>query len=138
MVVFEGFTDLDFFLPWDLLNRVRLLNLVNEWTVEILGDSTSVQSAAGLSLTINKPYEYANNCDGILFCSGPKTIELMKDLHFLSKFKLNYSSQTIAAIDSSALILGALNLLKGKHAKLILPLLKNLKTWVQSLLEIHL
>ena len=48
IVVFENFTDLDFYLPWDLLNRVRTLKLKDSWTVDILSDSSIVTSATGL------------------------------------------------------------------------------------------
>jgi transcriptional regulator GlxA family with amidase domain len=116
LVVFDGFTDLDFYLPWDLLNRVHLLSLAEEWTVQILADSLSLTSATGLKLCPTQPYEYANECNGIFFCSGPKTRDLIKDVKFLSKFHLDPSRQVIAAIDSGSLILGALNLLNGKQA----------------------
>ncbi len=116
IVVFDGFTDLDFYLPWDLLNRVRLLNLSQNWQVEILSDHQNLKSAAGLALTPTRPYSYANECDGVLFCSGPKTRELIRDTEFLKTFKLKKSQQIIAAIDSGSLILAALGLLEGRSA----------------------
>ncbi len=116
MVVFDGFTDLDFYLPWDLLNRVRLLKLKENWKVEILCDESQIFSAAGLPLTSSQPYSFAASCDALLFCSGPKTRELIKDKTFLNNFKSLESRQIIAAIDSGALILGALNLLQDKNA----------------------
>lgn len=36
--------------PWDLLNRVRLLKLRENWQVEILSDLAEVTSASGLKL----------------------------------------------------------------------------------------
>lgn len=115
ILVFEGFTDLDFYLPWDLLNRVRLLKISENWNVSILGDKDSVTSAAGLKLSIDKPFHYANECDAVLFCSGPHTRTLIKDAHFLSSFQFK-SEQLLAAIDSGALILAALGLLKNMKA----------------------
>jgi len=116
IVVFENFTDLDFYLPWDLLNRVRLLKLYEDWTIDILNDSPTVNSAAGLILQTTKPLKYANECDAVLFCSGYETRKLISDKTFLENFKLNESRQIIAAIDSGALILGELGHLKGRKA----------------------
>ena len=116
IVVFNEFTDLDFYLPWDLLNRVRLLKLKENWNVEILSDLTEVKSVTGLSLKSTKPLSFANECNAVFFCSGYKTRELIKDKKFLETFKLDESRQIITAIDSGALILGALGLLKGKQA----------------------
>ncbi|MBC7458565.1 MAG: DJ-1/PfpI family protein [Bdellovibrionaceae bacterium] len=115
IVVFNEFTDLDFYLPWDLLNRVRLLNLSNNWKVEILGDDAQYTSAAGLTLMATKPYSFATECDAVYFCSGSKTKELIKNKKFLDNFKL-VDKQIIAAIDSGALILAAIGLLNGKKA----------------------
>jgi transcriptional regulator GlxA family with amidase domain len=67
IVVFDHFTDLDFYLPWDLLNRVRLLKLKENWNVEILSDASEIRSAAGLGLKSTKPYNFASECDALLF-----------------------------------------------------------------------
>ncbi len=37
IVCFDNFTDIDFFLPWDLLNRVRLVGGISDWDVQLLG-----------------------------------------------------------------------------------------------------
>ncbi len=116
IVVFNGFTDLDFYLPWDLLNRVRLLNLHDNWKVEILCNDSKVTSAAGLELPTTKPYSFANECDGVFFCSGPKSRDLIQDKGFLSNFKLDENRQILAAIDSGALFLAALGFLNNKRA----------------------
>ncbi len=116
IVVFDGFTDLDFYLPWDLLNRVHLLKLKEEWKVDVLCDDEQVTSAAGLPLRRSQPFEFANQCDAVFFCSGPRTRDLIKDKKFLSNFKLDETRQIIAAIDSGALILAALGFLKNKKA----------------------
>ena len=59
IVLFDQFTDLDFYLPWDLLNRVCLLNLSQDWQVFILGDQPQFKSAAGLWVQTHKPYAFA-------------------------------------------------------------------------------
>lgn len=116
IVLFDNFTDLDFFLPWDLLNRVHLLNLSSNWNVYILADQPQLKSATGLSVPSHKPYAFASSCDAVLFCSGPQTRTLIHDSHFLSQFKFETQKTFIAGIDSGALIMAALGLLNGKHA----------------------
>lgn len=116
IVLFDQFTDLDFYLPWDLLNRVRLLNLSQDWQVFVLGDQPEFRSATGLSVETHKPYAFASACDALLFCSGPQTRSLIHDASFLSQFKFDTQKTFIAGIDSGALIMAALGLLNGKHA----------------------
>lgn len=115
IVAFEGFTDLDFFLPWDILNRVRLLKLSDDWTVDILGDEPFYKSASGLSIPTTKPYCFAEKCDAILITSGPKTRSLIYDRQFLSQLSFSENA-LIAGIDSGALIIAALGLLNQKEA----------------------
>lgn len=115
IVIFNKFTDLDFYLPWDLLNRVRLLGLHENWQVEILCDDLKIKSAAGLDLQPTKSYSFANECDAVFFCSGHETRELIQDKNFLANFKLS-EKQIIVAVDSGTLLLAALGLLKNKKA----------------------
>ncbi len=35
IVCFDNFTDIDVFLPWDLLNRVRLVGGISDWDVQL-------------------------------------------------------------------------------------------------------
>lgn len=116
IIVFDDFTDLDFYLPWDLLNRVKLLKLKDDWNVEILSDLPALKSATGLTLQPTKPYRFANECDAVFFCSGYETRKLINSEAFLKNFKLNESKQVITAIDSGALILAKLGLLNNKKA----------------------
>lgn len=58
----------------------------------------------------------ANASDAVLFCSGRGTRKKMQDESFLSAFSLDENKQFIGAIDSGALLLGALGLLRGKRA----------------------
>ena len=46
IVIFDKFTDLDLWLMWDLLNRVR----VDGWEVKILGEKPVHVSAAGIEV----------------------------------------------------------------------------------------
>jgi transcriptional regulator GlxA family with amidase domain len=112
IVIFDKFTDLDLFLMWDLLNRVR----VADWSVRILGESETHVSATGISIATHGSIEEANDADAVLFVSGQGTRAKMIDKDWLSRFRLNPEKQFLGSICSGALILAALGLLEGKTA----------------------
>jgi len=112
IVIFDKFTDLDLFLMWDLLNRVR----VADWSVRILGESETHVSATGISVATHGSIEEANDADAVLFVSGQGTRAKMIDKDWLKRFDLNPEKQLVGSICSGALILAALGLLEGKTA----------------------
>ena len=112
IVVFDKFTDLDLWLMWDLLNRVRTEN----WSVKITGESESHISATGISVATQGRLEEANDADAVLFVSGQGTRDKMRDENWLRRFNLKPEKQLIGSICSGALILAALGLLDGKTA----------------------
>lgn len=112
VVTFDDFTDLDLFILWDLLNRVEAPG----WRVELLGERESHVSATGVEVRMHGPLEAANSSDAVLFCSGKGTRAKCRDEGFLKSFRLDESRQLIGAIDSGALLLGALGLLRGRRA----------------------
>jgi transcriptional regulator GlxA family with amidase domain len=112
IVAYDDFTDLDVFLPWDLLNRVRR----PDWRVRILGETSELRSAAGLRIPTHGPLEQASAADAVIFTSGPAARRLYRDPAFLSRFHLDPSRQRIGSMCAGALILAALGLLHGKRA----------------------
>ncbi len=112
IVTFEGFTDLDVFLPWDLLNRVKAPN----WSVRILGDKSEHRSLAGLVIPVHGLAEEANSSDVVLFASGPETRRKCIDKEYLQIFQLDPERQLIGSMCSGALILAGLGLLNGREA----------------------
>lgn len=112
IVIFDKFTDLDLWLMWDLLNRVR----VPDWSVKILGEAESHVSATGISIATQGRIEEANEADAVLFVSGQGTRDRIADAEWLAKFDLNPEKQMIGSICSGALILAKLGLLEGKPA----------------------
>jgi transcriptional regulator GlxA family with amidase domain len=112
IVPFDDFTDLDLFILWDLLNRVEAAG----WRVRLLGESASHTSGTGIEVKMHGPLAEANGSDAVLFCSGRGSRLKMRDEGFLKAFKLDESRQLIGAIDSGALLLAALGLLKGRRA----------------------
>lgn len=112
IIAFDDFTDIDLFLPWDLLKRVRQ----PDWIVQILGDRCCHTSATGIRVQTHGRLEEANSADAVLFTSGPGTRARIHDEPFLDAFNLDSGRQLIGSICSGSLILGALGLLEGKRA----------------------
>src|SRR5262249_51768050 len=112
IVIFDEFTDIDLYLMWDLLNRVRL----PDWEVRIVGDKSHHISTTGLTTATHGPIEEANESDVVLFVSGLGTRTKIRDEVWLSRFKLDPERQMIASVCSGALLLAALGLLAGKTA----------------------
>lgn len=112
IVIFDEFTDIDLYLMWDLLNRVR----VPDWEVRIVGDKSHHVSTTGLLTATHGSIEEANDSDVVLFVSGLGTRTKMRDELWLSRFNLNPERQMIASVCSGALLLAALGLLEGKTA----------------------
>lgn len=112
IVIFDKFTDIDLFLMWDLLNRVR----IEGWEVKILGENPVHTSATGIEIKTQGPVEEANDADAVFFVSGYGTRDRIVDENWLAKFKLDPEKQFIGSICSGALILAKLGLLNGKTA----------------------
>src|SRR5690242_1048535 len=114
IVAFDKFTDIDVFLAWDLLNRVRIYE--SNFQVKIVGTKNSHKSVTGIDLVTDCFIEEANDADLVYFASGPGTRMLIKDKDYLNRFSLNPEKQIICSICSGALILAALGLLDGLTA----------------------
>jgi len=114
IVEFDQFTDVDLFLPWDLLNRVRLRD--KDFSVRIVGPSTTHRSVCGLELPMHADLEECNFADLVYFSSGPGTREFIKSDALLKRFRLDPDNQIICSMCSGALILAALGILKGISA----------------------
>ncbi len=112
IVIFDKFTDLDLWLMWDLLNRVRIEN----WEVKILGEKDVHISATNIEVKTSGGIEEANGADAVLFVSGQGTRDRIADENWLSKFDLDAEKQLIGSICSGSLILAKLGLLNGKTA----------------------
>ena len=114
IVAFDRFTDVDVFLPWDLLNRVRFRD--KDFSVRIVGPSTTHRSVCGLELPMHADLEECNVADLVYFSSGPGTREFIKNGDLLKRFRLDPNNQIICSMCSGALILAALGILEGISA----------------------
>jgi transcriptional regulator GlxA family with amidase domain len=112
IIAFDDFTDIDVFFMWDLLNRVK----VEDWRVQILGETSHHASTSGLVIPMHGHIEEANHSDVVLFTSGFGARKKINDEKFLHTFQLDPDKQLIGSMCSGALILAALGLLKGKQA----------------------
>jgi transcriptional regulator GlxA family with amidase domain len=111
IVAFDKFTDVDVFLPWDLLNRVRFRQ--KDFEVKIVGTAATHKSSCGIDLAMQGSIEEANDADLVFFASGSGTRALYKDAAYLSRFKLDPERQLICSMCSGALLLASLGLLEG-------------------------
>jgi transcriptional regulator GlxA family with amidase domain len=119
MVAFEGFTDVDLFMPWDLFFRVKdptYAAYAGEWDVRICADQPRFASYSGLAIDRHAPLEWVREADAVFIVSGPGSRLKIKEPAFLAALQLDPSRQVIAAIDSGVLILAALGLLEGLSA----------------------
>jgi transcriptional regulator GlxA family with amidase domain len=114
IVAFDKFTDIDIFLPWDLLNRVKFRD--KNFQVKIIGTAATHQSVCGIDLAMHGPIEECRNADFVFFGSGPGTRTVIKDDAYLQRFQLNPDTQIIGSMCSGALIIAALGHLKGLSA----------------------
>lgn len=112
LIAFDDFTDIDLFLPWDLLKRVKR----PDWTVRMLGEDSHQTSSTGIRIPMHGHISEANAADVVLFISGQGTRRKIEDPEFLGAFSLNPEKQLIGSMCSGALILAALGLLDGKRA----------------------
>lgn len=139
LVAFDRFTDIDIFLPWDLLNRAKFRN--KDWSVKIVGTKPSHRSAGGIDLPVHGDISLCNEADVVFFGSGSGTRDLIKDENYLKQFNLDPSRQIICSMCSGALLLAALGLLDGLTATTYPSVVELLQSYgvevVQQPLVIH-
>ena len=114
IVAFDKFTDIDIFLTWDLLNRVKRKD--NEFVVKIVGTETSHKSSCGLDLATHGFIEECNDADLVFFFFFYGVRNVVKDDVYLGRFNLNPEKQIICSMCSGALIIAARGHLKGLSA----------------------
>ncbi len=135
IVAFDKFTDVDVFLPWDLLNRVRFHD--KEFQVKIVGTADKHKSVCGIELATHGQIEECNDADLVFFASGTGTRSLYKDQEYLSRFKLNPDKQLICSMCSGALILAGLGILNGISATTYPTAFKELRELGVEVVEDH-
>ncbi len=133
IVAFDKFTDIDVFLPWDMLNRVKLLH--KDWSVQIVGSKPLHTSVCGVPLPMHGDISACAEADVVFFASGPGTRVVIKDPAYLAQFNLNPDKQLICSICSGALILAALGVLDGITATTYPTAVEQLKSYGVEVVE---
>lgn len=110
IVLFDDFTDVDFFLMYDLLGRSK-----DSWSVKILGTKPEHGSALGINVKTDGHVTEARDQDVVLITSGQRGIPAaLQDHEFMSALRLEPQRQLIGSICAGSFILHELGLLKGK------------------------
>ncbi|KZN53016.1 DJ-1/PfpI family protein [Pseudoalteromonas luteoviolacea] len=110
VVLFDDFTDVDFFLMYDLLGRTS-----DSWTVSILGTNPEHSSQLGITVKTDGHISEVESKDVVLLTSGKRGIPAaIKDAEFMSELVLDPTKQLIGSICAGAFILYELGLLKDK------------------------
>jgi putative intracellular protease/amidase len=133
IVAFDQFTDIDIFLAWDLLNRVKFRD--KDFRVKIVGTNASHRSVCGIDLATHGLVEDCNDAELVFFGSGPGTRALIKDEEYLKRFRLNPAEQIICSMCSGALIIAALGHLNGLSATTYPTAVDTLKSYSVNVLE---
>ena len=107
IVTFEGFNEIDSFVAFNILNRMR----GHGWKAEIVCPSDTVVSGNGVRVTAQGPLELANEADVVLFGSGRLTPKIVADPAVMSRFRLDPRRQLIGCQCSGALALAKLGFL---------------------------
>ncbi|NRA21640.1 MAG: DJ-1/PfpI family protein [Oceanospirillaceae bacterium] len=112
VLTFEGFNELDSFIAFAILNRMKPLG----WNVQITCPTAAVTSMNNLTVQAQQPLEFANSADIVLLGSGIYTREIVRDTPLLSRLRLNPERQLIGAQCSGTLLLAKLGYLNDLPA----------------------
>lgn len=106
ILTFEGFNELDSFIAAGILNRMR----PQGWEAFITSPTEQITSMNGVTITAERPMEFARQADAVLIGSGIKTRDIAMDESVLSQLRLDPSRQLIGAQCSGTLLLARLGL----------------------------
>ncbi|MBW8846531.1 MAG: DJ-1/PfpI family protein [Burkholderiales bacterium] len=112
VLTFEGFNELDSFIALGLLSRLSHLG----WSAEITSPSAQVRSMNGVTVTAQRPLEFANDADVVLFGSGIHTRAIAANSALLDRLELDPVRQLIGGQCSGTLLMARLGLLADMPA----------------------
>ena len=107
IISFDGFNEIDTFLPLGLLNRLSALG----WKAEIAAPGHQITSMNGVTVQAQQPLEFANEADAVIFGSGIYTRAIAENSALLDRLQLDPLRQLIGAQCSGTLLLARLGLL---------------------------
>ncbi|MDM4768413.1 DJ-1/PfpI family protein [Pelomonas sp. SE-A7] len=112
ILTFDGFNEIDSFVALGLLGRAR----AQGFAPELCGPGASARSMNGVSVQLQRPLEWANEAEVVLFGSGLYTRAIAENSALLDRLQLDPLRQLIGAQCSGALLLARLGLLGGAPA----------------------
>lgn len=112
IVTFDGFNELDSFIALGLLNLLA----VDGWKAEVASPSAHVTSMNGVTVQAQRPLEFANEADAVIFGSGIYTRAIAENSAVLDRLQLDPLRQLIGAQCSGSLLLARLGLLADMPA----------------------
>ena len=111
IVTFDGFNEIDAFVPLGLLNRLS----ARGWKAEITGPTSHLTSMNGVTVQAQQPLEFANEADAVIFGSGIYTRAIADDIGqrgaLLDRLQLDPLRQLIGGQCSGTLLMARLGLL---------------------------
>ena len=111
IINFDGFNEIDAFVPLGLLNRLS----ARGWKAEIVGPTSHLTSMNGVTVQVQQPMEFANEADAVIFGSGVYTRAIAADIGqrgaVLDRLRLDPLRQLIGAQCSGTLLMARLGLL---------------------------
>ena len=117
VLAYDGFTDVDLFLPWDFLWRVKVpygAGYTGPWQPMICSDKPLITSYSGVQISVAGTMADIGDADGVFIVSGDGSRDKLADAQFMASLKLDPARQRIAAIDSGVLFLAALGFVEGQ------------------------
>lgn len=109
IATFDGFNEIDSVVAAHILNRVQQPG----WKAEIAAPAKTITSMNGLVISAQQPLEYLTEADVVVFGSGRKTQQTIRDASIMARIKLVPDRQLIASQCSGALMLAHFGLLEN-------------------------
>lgn len=114
---FDGFNEIDSLVAAHILNRVPRAG----WKAEITAPAPSITSMNGVVMAAQRPLEFLNDAEAVIFGSGRKTQQAIEDRSLMERIKVAPDRQLVASQCSGALVLARLGLLRDMPACTDLP-----------------
>ena len=112
ILTFDGFNELDSFIAFGILNRVKQPG----WRVSIACPAPQVRSMNGVAVVSQMSLRDACAADAVIVGSGVLTREIVNDASLMAELQLDPSRQLLGAQCSGTLVLAKLGLLGGVAA----------------------
>jgi Putative intracellular protease/amidase len=93
VLTFDGFNELDSFVPAAILNRMR----AKGWNAYITAPTARITSMNGVTVHRQLPLEFAREADAVIVGSGLRTRDVVADETLLSMLELDPAKQLVGA-----------------------------------------